>query len=95
MQAVSLMRSGEMSIPKPKLPETLTNGPLANAPLVSATAAANVTATGAPQPPTLDITTMSDHDLLRYINPSCFDQGKYYSLKLKYRKLLFFIRKIL
>lgn len=23
-----------------------------------------------------DITTMSDNDLISYINPSCFDQGK-------------------
>lgn len=23
-----------------------------------------------------DITTMSEHDLISYINPSCFDQGK-------------------
>lgn len=25
-----------------------------------------------------DITTMSDNDLIRYINPSCFDQGKWF-----------------
>lgn len=27
-------------------------------------------------PFTQDITTMSDNDLISYINPSCFDQGK-------------------
>lgn len=25
-----------------------------------------------------DIATMSDNDLIRYINPSCFDQGKWF-----------------
>lgn len=25
-----------------------------------------------------ELTTMSDNDLLSYINPSCFDQGKYF-----------------
>lgn len=33
----------------------------------------------APQPPgniPQDLTIMSDNDLIRYINPSCFDQGK-------------------
>lgn len=24
-----------------------------------------------------DLTTMSDNDLIRYINPSCFDQGTF------------------
>lgn len=32
--------------------------------------------TGLPQ----DITTMSDHDLISYINPSCFDQGAGFEL---------------
>lgn len=31
------------------------------------------TATTIPQ----EITTMSDQDLISYINPSCFDQGNY------------------
>lgn len=25
-----------------------------------------------------DLTTMSDHDLISYINPSCFDQGAFH-----------------
>lgn len=27
--------------------------------------------------PIPDLTTMSDHDLISYINPSCFDQGNF------------------
>lgn len=39
------------------------------------TAQAAVTAANAiPQ----ELTTMSDHDLISYINPSCFDQGMFY-----------------
>lgn len=46
-------------------------------------ASANGIQTPQPQQPTTnantipqDITTMSDNDLISYINPSCFDQGK-------------------
>lgn len=28
-----------------------------------------------------DLTTLSDHDLISYINPSCFDQGKFFIKK--------------
>lgn len=78
------MRSDDlMSSKQPKLQDSMTNGAVTaipNAPITVSTAATTTTvhpttATGTiPQP--VDITTMSDHDLLRYINPSCFDQGK-------------------
>lgn len=42
----------------------------------------NVTTSTTTNPPTTgtlppDLTTMSDHDLISYINPSCFDQGTF------------------
>lgn len=47
---------------------------------ISANATATTTATTNPQPTgniPPDLTTMSDHDLISYINPSCFDQGTF------------------
>lgn len=48
---------------------------------INATNVATATATPANPQPTgtipPDLTTMSDHDLISYINPSCFDQGTF------------------
>lgn len=56
------------TVPQTLTPINLTNG---------GGAAAATTTTNPPQPGIVppDLTTMSDHDLIRYINPSCFDQG--------------------
>lgn len=52
--------------------------PSSSTTLHSATAAAVAAATTVPLQPTIpqDITTMSDQDLISYINPSTFDQSK-------------------
>lgn len=71
---------------KVKLTEQLSVTAVTN-PSLNVTAAPTTTqpttATGTiPQ----DIATMSDHDLISYINPSCFDQG----ISLRYKQFNFF-----
>lgn len=78
----------EMGAKQRKLSEPITNDPnvpvvpvisqprttinVANVPTPATVATTNPQPTGTIPP---DLTTMSDHDLISYINPSCFDQG--------------------
>lgn len=51
------------------VPQTRSQINVTNVPTATTT---NPSTTGTIPP---DLTTMSDHDLISYINPSCFDQG--------------------
>lgn len=72
-----------MSAKQRKISEPITADPIVPAAqtqsqIVNVTNVATVTT---PNPGTNgtipDLTTMSDHDLISYINPSCFDQGNF------------------
>lgn len=73
----------EMNAKQRKISEPMTADPTVTAPQTRAQM--NVTNGAAVTAPTTnstttgmvpDLTTMSDHDLISYINPSCFDQGE-------------------
>lgn len=72
LQAVSLVRTDI-----PSANQKLTQAQLSN--VINGGAVANATATTTGQPTTQtgtipqDIATMSEHDLISYINPSCFE----------------------
>lgn len=67
-----------------KLSESIATDPVAvpqtRAPINATSVATATPASTNPQPAGTippDLTTMSDHDLISYINPSCFDQGTF------------------
>lgn len=97
------IRPEDMVKKQRKLSEPMTN----NAVVVAQTtqqvvvAQTNVVTSTATHPATQqggipqDITTMSDHDLISYINPSCFDQGKVNQKSIKHfpsEETIFFSR---
>lgn len=54
-----------VTVPQTRTPINVTNVATATAPATN------------PPGNIPDLTTMSDHDLISYINPSCFDQGAF------------------
>lgn len=71
----------EMNAKQRKISEPMATDPIAPASqtqpqIVNVTNVATVTTANPATNGTIpDLTTMSDHDLISYINPSCFDQG--------------------
>ncbi|XP_031624806.1 nuclear factor of activated T-cells 5-like isoform X2 [Contarinia nasturtii] len=67
----------DLSAKPRKMSEPMVTDPIVSvAQTIATTSAVIVTATNPPTTGTIppDLTTMSDHDLISYINPSCFDQ---------------------
>lgn len=65
---------------EPMVTDPIIQVPQTRAPIVAnVTNVATATTTNPPTTGTIppDLTTMSDHDLISYINPSCFDQGTF------------------
>lgn len=74
----------EMGAKQRKLSEPISTDPIVpvvpqtRTPINAANVATGTATSTTPQPTGTippDLTTMSDHDLISYINPSCFDQG--------------------